>query len=438
VQQFLCEICGAGKAGRNARSGGVAPPAGWKRLGGSLRCGSCAKSAYVIRAVALPVWGVLEGGSEAEFRDAAKEALRMSTDLWNWSTRQLLQRDVTRTPGAARMPPPPKVELYRLYNEAGCPCGDVAAKSRTAIFQMAQAHYARCRHGAVWLGKESLPLKRYPAPFPVPAQDWEALLVGERPALPLRLHGKHSGPRWLVRLAGGAPFRRQLAAFRQVASGEAERCQLDLYTQPCGQGERGLYLSFRETSGGQRIPCRLMAKLVARFPRAARPEGEATLHLRADPEAFWVAEVGGRCERPWLLNGDHLFRSMAMMRQWQARHAAWLQRVGEDRKHEKRWPLGQRRQFADAYARRCEKHRRRVDAWVSQMVAQLLGFARRRGVGTIAYCDDGPRPFPEAFPWSRLKATLKQRCDAAGVALIAGGQAADETPGAARVPEEVA
>lgn len=415
-----CDRCGEERKSSKNRL-----PQGWKRHEGAAHCGACVKKGFALRAVALPVLGVLAGGSEEEFRAAMEDAFRTSTDCWNWATRRLLERDVTRTPTMERMPPAPKVDLYKLYNEEGRPIGNLATRSRTALFRMAQTAYGRARYESLWLGRQALPLKRFPAPFPVHNQGWRAMVVEERPALLFRLHGQESGPQWVVRLASGAPFRRHLAQFRQIAAGEAIRAQLDLYVQGCGRDDRGgIYLNWRKTSGGQRTPERLMAKLVARFPRRAPSPAEGCMLLRTDPECFWVAEVEGRVERPWILNGDHVLQSLGMMRDWRRRHAAWLQRIGEDRKHEKRWPIAERRQFADAYARRCEKHDRRMKTWIDQMVAQAVQFARRRGVATIAYQDDDR--VTADFPWFQLRAALARRCDADGIELIARESQGDE------------
>lgn len=416
---YTCTCCGGAKTGSGTRKeGSFRLPSKWKQPHGNVTCSRCWKAAYVLRAVALPVVAVLEGGTEEEFRAAILDGFRLSTDVNNWATRHLLAHDFVRTPETLKIPEMPKVDLYRAYNDAGCPCGDLASQSRTALFRAAQSHYVRHRHESLWLGQESLPLKRFPAPFPVHNQGWKAATLQDRPAISFRLHGAETGPRWTVRLASGAPFRRQLRQFAQIVSGEAIAGQLDLYTQGCGQTDRnGMYLVWRRTSGGQRRPERLMAKLVAYFPREPKREADEAMLLRTHPASFWVAEIDGRVERPWLLNGDHLARSMAMMRDNRARHEQWLQRIGEDRKHEKRWPIHQRRQFQDAYLKRCEKHHRRVKTWIDQMVAQVVQFAQRRRVGTIAYLDDDRR-FALAFPWHQAEVTLHQRCDQAGIRVI--------------------
>lgn len=416
---FGCSLCGKSKPRTSKK-----PPSGWKRCGECYTCDRCWRDAYQLRAVALPVLGVIDGGSREGFLAAVDDAFRLSTDLWSWSTRTLLCSDVLRTPGMSGGLPPlamTATQLYQRYNADGCPCGDMAGINRTSLFGMARAHYEQHRHRALWLGQESLPLHRFPAPYPVHTQGWRQALHEERPALSLRLHGEGSGPRWLLRLASGAPFARQIAGFRQLLALGGDRadcphrCQLDLYAQPCSQNARGVTVTFRKTSGGQRVPCVLMAKLVCWLPRRTKSEATGCMYLATHPDGFLRAQVEGRDERPWWLYGDQVLQSIRMMEHWHKDHSDWLQRVGDDRKHEKRWPIRQRRQFADAYARRCMKHYRRVKTWIDQMAAQVAGFARRRGVGRVLYCDDN-RAFAARFPWHRVRTTLKARLERDGVA----------------------
>ena len=438
---YTCSACGVERPGRATRRGGCALPSKWKARGNGRLCGKCWAAAYAVRAAILPAVAVVGGGTAEEFVAAMRDAFRLSTGLYNWAVRRLLAEDGHRLPGEKGLPPPPKLEPYRAYNDAGRPLGEAAAGPASAIFRAAKADYLRCRHAALWAGEQSLPLKRFPAPYPVRAQEvaGKVALDGQgRPLVTFRLHADGAGPSWTLRLASGREFARQLAMVRQVLSGEAKVGQMDLYTQPCGAGAAGVVLAFRKTSGGQRIPCRLMVKLVGSFPRAAREAGAEVMLLRTDPEAFLVAEVRGRVERPWILNGDHVANS-CRMRDWAEAHANWLQRVGEDRKHEKRWPIGQRRQFADAYAKRCEKHRRRVNTWIGQMAAQVAGFARRRNVGEVVY-DDGERGFVGSFPWFVFREALSRRLEADGIRLThsASGQAAAECQAPARDSEVIA
>lgn len=459
LRVYTCVECGVKKTGRPARDGGCAMPSGWKSGGGGCRCAGCWKSAYAVRAVTLPAVAVLGGGHD-EFVAAMRDAFRLSTGLYNWGVRRLLAADSHRLPGMkdVRDMPRPEVNLYKEYNVAGRPLGEPGGGPASQIFSAATKDYLRCREAALWSAEQALPLKRFPAPFPVRAQELTdkagkvvkvAFDEKGRPLVTFRLHAVGSGPSWTLRLAGGRDFARQLSMVRQLLSGEARVAQMDLYTKGCGAGAAGIVINFRKNSGGQRMPCRLMVKLVGSFPRQARGAGAEVMLLRTDPAAFLVAEIRGRVERPWILNGDHVAGSARMcwlsdverMRLEAEGHAVWLQRVGEDRKYEKRWPAGHRRQFADAYAKRCEKHRRRVNTWIGQMAAQVAGFARRRNVGEVLY-DDGDRAFADSFPWYSFREALSRRLEDDGIRLThshsASGEVVAETPSVSRDSEGVA
>jgi hypothetical protein len=119
-----------------------------------------------------------------------------------------------------------------------------------------------------------------------------------------------------------------------------------------------------------------------------------------------------------------------MLRQWRAANEAHLQRLGEDRKHEKRWPIRVRRQYQDAYARRAEKHRRRVKTWIDQMAAQVAGFARRRGVCQVYY-DDADRRFADSFPWHQAAEALARALGGGGITFtpVREGGGGERNPG---------
>jgi hypothetical protein len=421
-----CSRCGKGGAGKKGRGDSLQRPSGWKEHAGRTICAACVKATFRLRAVAFPVAGVVEGGTWEEFRAALRDAFRASTDLHNWAVRQLLARDAFRLPGQAEFPPCPKVDLYKLYNDLGCPLGDVPGLTRATIFQTVQSDYLRRRRiPCLAMGRENLPLKRYPAPVPVHNQAWRAEWreVGgrPRPCVSFRLHGvaTEGAPRWVVQLPDGKPFARQLGDFRAILDGETILGQLDLYEQPCGQTDHNRATSAtRRTSGGANQARRLMVKLVARFPVRERPPASGVLALRTDPEAFWVAEHDGRVVRPWILNADEFVRWCGEMRALHDAHARWLQRMREDTKLERRLDGSRLAQLNDAYRKRCDKHRRRVKTWIDQTVAQVVNYCGRQRVAGLIY-DDENRAWLDSFPWHQVRTTLRQRCERDGI--VPGG-----------------
>lgn len=417
-----CDGCKSGGAGKKARGGGLAIPPGWKNHQGKLLCKKCLQQRFVLRAMELPVVGVVEGGTWEEFVTALRDAFRMSTDLYNWAMRQLLVRDFQRTPGMSKIPAWEPVDLYKLYNQEGCPVGNVATSTRVCVFDQARKDYVgRRRVPALWLGTENLPLKRYPAPFPVHVGGWKAewrQIDGKRtPCVSLRLHSGEDGPRWVLRLACGRPHRRQLLDFVRILRNDAIVGQLELYERGCGQTQRNCPTSAtkRAPGGASRKHRRLMLKFVGRFPRSERTDCSGVLVLRTDPNAFLVAEHDGRAVRPWILNHDDVTRRDQEMRAMHQKHKDWLQRLREDMKLERRTHAGSRQQILDCFQRRCDKHARRMKTWIDQTVAQVVGYCRRRRIAAVLY-DDGIRTWCEQFPWAHLRTTLRTRCERDGIA----------------------
>src|SRR5690606_24643887 len=75
---------------------------------------------------------------------------------------------------------------------------------------------------------------------------------------------------WTLRLRGGHEFRRQLASFAAIASGDAVRGQLDLYPKDSA------------------IMCKMVAWLPRRVPAAGL---SGTLHVRTMPDSLLRARI---------------------------------------------------------------------------------------------------------------------------------------------------
>ena len=94
-----------------ARNGRRRIPAGWKYLEGRWWCAACTRERFVLRAVALPVSGPVDG-SWAELRDALHTAFAETTRCANWLVTELYARDAKREPADARLRAMPRVYLY--------------------------------------------------------------------------------------------------------------------------------------------------------------------------------------------------------------------------------------------------------------------------------------------------------------------------------------
>lgn len=315
------------------------------------------------------------GSSWAELWPQLHECWRLSTDLANWCVQRLFTLD---TMGEPKMPE--AVAKWYGYGDAGKHYprwGDWsgAMASAQCVIRGVQRLYRQRRFAIMVRHEQSLLSFRYPYPFPTHNKDWKPLLseCGE-PLVSLPLPGVG---RITLRLKRRADFGRQLAAFRQLLNGDAER------------GEAALYMDRKKN---------LLVKLVGRFPARAVEPGTRVCFLHTDPNAFLVAEIDGRS--PVLWNCDNLRRIIA-------EHRTYLQRSSEDMKREKRMSPRQRKQFNDSRAQRCEKQNARLKTATHELSAQVACFCERQRVGLVAYDDSIREFFGDArFPWHDFETKL--------------------------------
>jgi hypothetical protein len=379
----VCSICGK-------RSAKERLPVGWKRLGEAIYCAADWRERYLLRAISMPVAEPLDGISWQDLRRDLKRMWVETTEASNWMVTQLYVRDVRREAGQAKMPPMPRVYLYPELREL---FPDLPPPTVVSLEHAIQLKYRARRYEIIWTHRTSLPTHRYPVPFPVHNQSWSAELENDRPVVRIRL-----GDGWRrLRLKSGAQFHRQLAAFRQMANGEAVRGELAIY-QPGDQ---------------------LMVKMVAWLerPEAARKR-TGVLEVRTATDRLLVA-VNAKDETIWSYNGDHL-------RRWGAEHRTQLQRWSEDAKFENR-PVPS---FAARREAAAAKYHRRMESAAHEIAAQLAGYAVRRRFAVVRYDDSVRSYLGQAGPWARLKGLIAEKLDAAGIRLelVASAPATQKTP----------
>jgi len=403
---YACRGCEASRSGKRL-------PRGWHRIppdGSGLYCPRCWQARYLLRAITIPVAGPVDGTWE-ELREALRACWQATTRLSNWAVRELAKHDVVRTPAMSKLPPQPPVYLYPGAREV---CPELDTGSVVAILHAVEGRYRSRRFETIWLGRASLPNYRYPTPYPIRAQDWHAEEGKDKvPLVSVRLGGR----RWLLRLRGSGEFRRQLAAFAQIVRGEAAAAELALYERRTGQAGHRPGIAGRD-AGGQKTTARLMAKLVAWFPRPPAREGSGTLYVRTDSDALLIA-LDVKDERLWVHNADQV-------RRWTAEHARRVQRWSDDQKAEQR----PQARFASRRQAAVLKYRNRLDSACHEAAAQLIGFARRRRFAAIRY-DDAVQSYCTRFPWEKLRRLVAEKADAAEIRFERPGDA--ETPATARV-----
>jgi hypothetical protein len=151
-----------------ARNGSRRTPGGWKCLEGRLWCSACTRERFVLRAMALPVSGPVDG-TWAELRDALHTAFAETTRCANWLVTEFYARDAKREPGDARLRAMPRVYLYP---EARVLFPALASQTLASLERQVLARYRAVRLDLVWRHAASLPTWRYPTPLPIPARMW--------------------------------------------------------------------------------------------------------------------------------------------------------------------------------------------------------------------------------------------------------------------------
>lgn len=367
---IICTACGAEKELKSNRL-----PTGWKRNGETeVFCDKCKNERYVLRAITLPVASVDDW---QEFRADLKACWKVTTQASNWIMTELYARDIRRG-SETKMPAMPKIYLYP---EIRAHFPNLPSQSASCIEQSTRKRYKAKRYEVIWTCASSLPNFRYPTPFPIHNQSWNAWIEEGKPHVSCKLDR-----RWTLRLKSGPQFGRQLAAFRSIAEGTAIHGEMALY--PAEEGKV------------------IMCKMVAWMPRAARRAGlSGTLNVRTMPDSLLWA-LNAKDEKLWEYHADHL-------RRWTAEHSTQLQRWSDDTKYEQR-PVPS---FAQRRENSASKFHRRMASAVQEIAAQLVKYAARRKFAELSY-DDSDTSFLPEFRWFALRERIKTLCDEHGIEFI--------------------
>lgn len=371
-----------------------------------------------MRAITVPIAGpVVDGGQESQneawkrLRESIKIAFRGATRASNWMVRELAKAEEPRSADQKKLGKMPQVYLYP---GARALVPELATSTVVALCNSVEQRYRARRFQAIWLCAESLPNYRYPAPVPFRPSSWRMIeLPGGAIGVNVTMGTQSTDTleRWVLRLRGGAGFRRQWAALRMLLDGRAEACELVLMEKSAQKNDRRSGGNGRSSGGGQKRYSNLMAKIVMWMPRQERKKRSGVVSVRTQTDAFWSYRVGDEEER--YLYADHI-------KNWIGEYRRRLDRSEHDLKHEKRWPRKVREQAIAARDAWMQKHHHRLDTFIHQATSMLTGYAARLGVAQVIY-DDGEHGFVESFPWHMLKEKLKYKLDEHGIEFIASG-----------------
>jgi hypothetical protein len=404
---ITCAACRRVRERPMARNGSRRIPAGWKCLEGQWWCVACTRERFVLRAVALPVSGPVDG-TWAELREALHTAFAETTRCANWLVTEFYARDAKREPADGRLRAMPRVYLYP---EARLRFPALASQTLASLERQVLARYRAARLDLVWRHAASLPTWRYPMPLPVPARMWTLERHAQRWCLSVRLGDR----RWLLRLRHGPGMGRQLRLLDRVAAGDIDAGEATLYEMAAHRSDH------RSESAPER---RLMVKIVVWLPRRVRatPASADLDHRRPDrataiistsAEAFLAVRLAHETDRgrrdTWTQRGEQVRR--------------WL---AEAKPRDRSAGLASTPPIVAR--RRAARLRRSLDDWTHRVGAHVIAWAGRRGVTTLVWDDRSPASAP-AFPWRRFVRTLTDKAQLAGIEVaIAPDGSSDGEP----------
>jgi len=349
-----------------------------------------------------------------EFRPIVTHLFQMAHKLANWTERELNVLDglVSTEDGELQVPPFPHANLYGMgftEKNGGKPMYPYredwrgATRNASAVMQAVTDKYMAKRL-RILTGAISHSSFNYPQPFPFGKTEWVPYYGKDNiPLVDLTLpQGKVT-----IQLRGGPEMRRQLGMFRQIVEEKLVRCQASLYRKRHGQ--RDLF------------------KMIVKFPKKPKREGDKTMVLRTDSKALWTAEIPNSGEnKTYIWNQDYVLR-------WIKAHDDDLQRVREDTKPEKRLPRKERAHIDRAVKARCDKFNARIASFCHKVTKELAGLADRKGVCHVFY-DDSIQTWLPHFQWARLCEYLRYKLDDLGIEFV---HVNDEDDDGAVRPEEV-
>lgn len=388
-----CSRCGTERKSAHTKKGVIRIPQSWKRDGENLPvCKDCWRSAYVLRAVVIPVAEPIDATKD-EMWSALWQCWEQSTAAANLLDQALARADVVRTPEMQKLPPLPYIYLYR---EVPKELSGMDSGNYVCLINTVQRKYRKSRYERIWLRKRGGTNYRYPQPYPLDPGNWEASCGTDGEAF---VRARFAGRWWKLRLRGGWQFKRLLAAHKKIATGAAIPVEGSIY--PGGDGTR------------------LMFKLVAWMPREASPPRSGEMLVTTGGDSFCVATIGQR--DPWRLNADHV-------RRWIGEHETYRQRMADDLKYEKRWPKEKREQMLRAQDQRCRRQQHRIKDFIGVATKMIAGFAARNNVETVRWdCTD--KSYLPSFPWFNFTATLEYKLNELGITLVRECSSAAEKPG---------
>lgn len=379
----------------------------------------------ITRSISLPIAECLSH-SWQDFCKLLHASWRHSTDLANWASHTLHRQDLTRTPEMKELPPMPTVDLYALafgrdrekparkVGKANLPITpqtydgasfwEGAKIAAATLLRKVHRKYAKERPKIVWRRERRSPEFLYPYPFPVHQQSWVASFTERgQPLLNFAL----PGGRVSVRLRNGPEFARQLRILHMIVAGDVAQQEISICRQRSHAGDGvGHYRVGEERRQGQRITYRTMLRIACRIPVGPMVDSELVGEIKTGNDPLITLIIPG--QEPWLLYANE-------MRSFIIAHRAFLDRMANDLKFEKRWPTAKRRRMLGRISRGCEKQGRRMRTFYQQLAHMACSHALRNGCGGVRFDTSDRRFLSRDVPWFEMEEHVENKCDELGM-----------------------
>ncbi len=383
-----CARCNRVVQVKQTASGAARPPIGWTRIGDGYWCGDCWSDAYFVRATSIAI--APSDGDWNALRARLRSAFGVARSLANWAYSRLLATEPPRDPAADKMPKKASVYLYGIAKESFPHWGAIPAALANAVLKQVESDYSADRFD-LWCGRKSSRSYTYPQPLPVPCQCWDLVKTDEGFGAKLNL-----GDGQVVLKLGLR--RHQQKIVEMVFANPLLRAGVKIVEKR----SHGRDTNARDNSGGQVFKSSLRLEMSYYAPRLTSEPGDAALRVQTGASGLLVAIRDDN--EIWSYHADHAKRLVAK----HAAHLQRLQRLGDDRKAERRRPARDNRPYEAMVDAVCESDRNRMTSLCHEASASLVSFARRQRVATIIY-DDKDKSFCASFPWAKLSTMIQQK-----------------------------
>lgn len=406
-----CGKCETTKPSRAGKNDSWALPNGWTRLGDEIVCRECKKREFVTRGISLTVSRVEFDGQPAwdQFRAVFRPAERAVVRLANWAISELAVQDPARQLPYTGEPKQkmPKFKVPYLYGDprSAAIANGMYAATRREVLTTARKLYMKHRFG-IFLGKESVPTFRSPAPVPFGKDGRIGESEGRFYAL-LTI----GGVRFKLWFAGGHRHRRQLKTLQRILAGEVIARTFSLHDLSAGRTQHRPLIN-----KGKRLVC----KIAVLLPKTQHPvDPGRILYVNTGNKVMLRYGCADEIHRRLVFNADHVRRRRHA-------HRERLNRLMDDKK---RYPRGERarRDIDTKLAQICERQNRWLSDFCHKTSRMLIDFAIRSRVGRIEF-DGSRKGFIAEFPWFKLATLVEEKAVAANIKFISSSAEVSDTP----------